>query len=65
MQGDLAQIQVQTAEIPLLEDLIAERPPLSPTILGLFRGLPLGWSDEEPRVASLSATWRTSCVTCR
>lgn len=51
VQGDLAQIQVQTAEIPLLEDLIAERPPLSPTILGLFRGLPLGWSDEEPRSA--------------
>ncbi|HVR64823.1 MAG TPA: tetratricopeptide repeat protein [Polyangia bacterium] len=50
VQGDLAQIQVQTADIPLLEDLIAERPPLSPTILGLFRGLPLGWSDEEPRV---------------
>jgi tetratricopeptide (TPR) repeat protein len=51
VQADLAQIQVQAAEIPLMEDLVAERPPLSPTILGLFRGLPLGWSEEEPRSA--------------
>ena len=51
VQTDLAQIQVQAAEIPLMEDLVAERPPLSPTILGLFRGLPLGWSEEEPRSA--------------
>jgi tetratricopeptide (TPR) repeat protein len=51
VQADLSQIQVQAAEIPLMEDLVAERPPLSPTILGLFRGLPLGWSEEEPRSA--------------
>jgi tetratricopeptide (TPR) repeat protein len=51
VQADLAHIQVQAAELPLLEDLVAESPPLSPTILGLFRGLPLDWSAESPRPA--------------
>jgi tetratricopeptide (TPR) repeat protein len=44
--ADLAGIQVQAAEIPALDDLTAEKPPLSPTILGLFRGLPLDWKAE-------------------
>jgi tetratricopeptide (TPR) repeat protein len=42
VQRDLDGIPIETAEIPAVEDLTAERPPLSPTILGLFRGLPLG-----------------------
>ncbi len=42
LQESLRDIPVETAELPLLEDLIAQSPPLSPTILGLFRGLPLG-----------------------
>ena len=44
--ADLSGIQVQAAEIPSLDDLTAEKPPLSPTILGLFRGLPLDWKAE-------------------
>ena len=44
--ADLAGIQVQAAEIPALDDLTAEKPPLSPTILGLFRGLPLDWKAD-------------------
>jgi predicted Zn-dependent protease with MMP-like domain len=46
--ADLSGIQVQAAEIPALEDLTAEKPPLSPTILGLFRGLPLDWKADVP-----------------
>jgi Flp pilus assembly protein TadD/predicted Zn-dependent protease with MMP-like domain len=42
VRADVAGIPVEAAELPSLEDLTAERPPLSPTILGLFRGLPLG-----------------------
>jgi tetratricopeptide (TPR) repeat protein len=42
VQRDLEGIPIESAEIPAVEDLTAERPPLSPTILGLFRGLPLG-----------------------
>ena len=30
---------------PTSTDLVAEKPPLSPTILGLFRGLPLDYTD--------------------
>jgi tetratricopeptide (TPR) repeat protein len=44
--ADLAGIEVQAAELPALDDLTAEKPPLSPTILGLFRGLPLDWKAE-------------------
>jgi tetratricopeptide (TPR) repeat protein len=47
--ADLSGIQVQAAELPALDDLTAEKPPLSPTILGLFRGLPLDWkADSAP-----------------
>jgi tetratricopeptide (TPR) repeat protein len=42
VRQDLATVPIETAELPAPEDLTAERPPLSPTILGLFRGLPLG-----------------------
>jgi tetratricopeptide (TPR) repeat protein len=42
-RADLAQAELETAELPALDDLVAEKPPLSPTILGLFRGLPIGF----------------------
>jgi tetratricopeptide (TPR) repeat protein len=38
---DLAGVPVQVADLPSLADLTASQPPLSPTILGLFRGPPL------------------------
>jgi tetratricopeptide (TPR) repeat protein len=38
----LAGVPVEVDEIPLLADLTAVDPPLSPSILGLFRGPPLG-----------------------
>ncbi len=40
-RADLQQVSLETADLPALGDLTAEDPPLSPTILGLFRGLPL------------------------
>jgi tetratricopeptide (TPR) repeat protein len=43
---DLAGVKVEAADLPELDDLTAEKPPLSPTILGLFRGLPLDYNDE-------------------
>jgi Flp pilus assembly protein TadD/predicted Zn-dependent protease with MMP-like domain len=45
VRHDLSGITVDTAELPSSDDLTAELPPLSPTILGLFRGLPLGRDD--------------------
>ena len=41
-RADLAAVRVETADLPDVADLLAEEPPLSPTILGLFRGTPLG-----------------------
>jgi predicted Zn-dependent protease with MMP-like domain/Flp pilus assembly protein TadD len=55
LRTDLAQVKLETADLPEIADLTAEEPPLAPTILGLFRGAPLGepmstdGSDDEPR----------------
>ncbi|RKH09278.1 tetratricopeptide repeat protein [Corallococcus sp. CA053C] len=38
MRKDLAGVPVATEELPSEDDLLANQPPLSPTILGLFRG---------------------------
>jgi Flp pilus assembly protein TadD/predicted Zn-dependent protease with MMP-like domain len=45
VRHDLGGIKVEAGDLPELGDLVAEKPPLSPTILGLFRGLPLDYSD--------------------
>jgi len=42
MRGDLEGVPVTAEELPADSDLLANQPPLSPTILGLFRGPPLG-----------------------
>ena len=50
LRADLAKVKLETADLPDLTDLTAEEPPLAPTILGLFRGAPLGEAPEaEPR----------------
>jgi tetratricopeptide (TPR) repeat protein len=57
VRADLERARVETAELPALEDLIAESPPLSPTILGLYRGLPLDWqgdADERPQAGRVA-----------
>lgn len=38
----LADVAVEVSDVPAIEDLTAVEPPFSPTILGLYRGLPLG-----------------------
>ena len=45
IRHDLGGIKVEAADLPDIADLVAEKPPLSPTILGLFRGLPLDYTD--------------------
>lgn len=42
MKRDLKGVPVEVEDIPQEDDLTANDPPLSPTILGLFRGPPLG-----------------------
>ncbi|MBC8132117.1 MAG: tetratricopeptide repeat protein [Deltaproteobacteria bacterium] len=46
VRHDLRESRLETADLPAADDLVAEKPPLSPTILGLFRGLPLSWSGD-------------------
>jgi tetratricopeptide (TPR) repeat protein len=48
IRKDLTGIPIEAADEPSSDDLTAEKPPLSPTILGLFRGLPLDWNAREP-----------------
>jgi predicted Zn-dependent protease with MMP-like domain/Flp pilus assembly protein TadD len=38
----LHSVSVEVSDVPALDDLLAVDPPFSPTILGLYRGLPLG-----------------------
>lgn len=42
MRRDLTGVPVRAEELPAEEDLLSGEPPLSPSILGLFRGPPLG-----------------------
>jgi tetratricopeptide (TPR) repeat protein len=48
VRRDLADIKIEAADLPDEADLTAEKPPLSPTILGLYRGLPLGFGERLP-----------------
>lgn len=41
----LAGVSLELADLPALEDLTAVEPPFAPTIMGLFRGLPVGEDD--------------------
>ena len=55
VRADLSKTHLETADLPALDDLIAEKPPLSPTILGLFRGLPIGFdADAETHTAPVA-----------
>ena len=57
VRADIAESHLEASELPALRDLVAERPPLSPTILGLFRGLPLHWgadADNRPQAGRLA-----------
>jgi predicted Zn-dependent protease with MMP-like domain len=42
LQKDLAKADLELPDLPAVADLTADDPPLPPTILGLFRGAPLG-----------------------
>jgi tetratricopeptide (TPR) repeat protein len=49
MQSELKEVKLEIEDWPTKEDLVANEVPLSPTILGLFRGPPLGEDcDEKP-----------------
>jgi tetratricopeptide (TPR) repeat protein len=41
VQAELGQISLELIDLPALDDLVAVEPPFAPTIMGLYRGLPL------------------------
>jgi len=57
LRHDLNEVKLSSEEMPDLSDLTVDAPPLSPTILGLFRGAPLddqsGLGVQEPRAILL------------
>jgi len=44
----LARVPLEITDLPAVADLTAEEPPLSPTVLGLFRGIPNGATCKPP-----------------
>jgi predicted Zn-dependent protease with MMP-like domain len=42
-------VRLELTDLPAIEDLTVDEPTLSPTIVGLYRGLPAGVPDSEPR----------------
>jgi tetratricopeptide (TPR) repeat protein len=65
IRHDLGGIKVEAADLPDEADLTAEKPPLSPTILGLFRGLPLDFNEKDaaqPAQAGRSSKGRAAAA---
>ena len=60
MRRDLRLVSLETADVPDVSDLLAEEPPLSPTILGLYRGAPLPL----PAPGDPAVSPRPPCPTC-
>jgi len=58
VRADLGKVQLELADLPALDDLVAVDPPFAPTIMGLYRGLPLG--VEEGTVAASSGTGKAA-----
>jgi tetratricopeptide (TPR) repeat protein len=55
VRRDLAQVRLELADLPAAEDLLAVDPPFAPTIMGLYRGLPLGVEEPPGRGAGGAA----------
>ncbi len=55
MRKDLAGVPVEAEDLPKADDLTSGEPPLSPTILGLFRGPPIGEECELPEAGAPKA----------
>ncbi len=66
LRKDLDGIPVTTEELPALDDLVASDPPLSPAILGLFRGPskgePCPAPEEEPGPCRLVVLYRKNLL---
>lgn len=62
MSRDLEGVAIEVEDLPREHDLVANDPPLSPTILGLFRGPPLGEACEPAPDSAPGAPCRSVVV---
>ncbi len=62
MRKDLVGVPVEAEDLPNSEDLTSGEPPLSPTILGLFRGPPLNEPCDELDPKSKKAPCRSVAI---
>jgi len=53
MRRLLGNARLEIEDLPEIEDLLAVDPPFPPTILGLYRGAPIGEASTEPRAIVL------------
>ncbi len=53
MRRLLGNVDLEIVDLPEMEDLVAVDPPFPPTILGLYRGAPIGEAATEPRAIVL------------
>ncbi|HKA87393.1 MAG TPA: metallopeptidase family protein [Haliangiales bacterium] len=53
MRRLLGNVELEIADLPNMADLLAVDPPFPPTILGLYRGSPIGEASTEPRAIVL------------
>ena len=56
VRADLAKVSLEVADLPALDDLVAVEPPFAPTIMGLYRGLPIGVEEGSAAVSGGAAT---------
>ncbi|HEY8143391.1 MAG TPA: metallopeptidase family protein [Kofleriaceae bacterium] len=52
VRADLGKVSLELSDMPALDDLVAVEPPFAPTIMGLYRGLPLGVEEGTTAAAS-------------
>jgi tetratricopeptide (TPR) repeat protein len=62
MRADLSRVPIQAEDLPRLDDLTSNSPPLSPTILGLFRGPPLNEACDDAADAGAGVPCRSIVV---
>ena len=53
LQALVKEAKIEIKDLPAAQDLAAGNPPFPPTILGLFRGLPIGAENESLRSPSI------------
>ncbi len=62
MRKDLTSVPVEAEDLPKTDDLTSGDPPLSPTILGLFRGPPLNEPCDDPDPKNKTAPCRSVAI---